>query len=97
MQLHLRDTEGTEDGPEFAIVVDRQQELALDLLQQVGHLPELLITEIESVQLLSPVRRIKIKQGRRPIISAQDVLVRQILNLDVGESLMRFGDNVRHP
>ncbi len=57
------------------MVVEREDEAALNMVEPPFELLEILVAEIELVELAPPVRWIKVKQRCRPVVPLQDLLI----------------------
>ncbi|HEV8414591.1 MAG TPA: hypothetical protein VGQ49_13430 [Bryobacteraceae bacterium] len=69
-------------------VVQRENELALQVAELFRKIREVIVSEIESVQRTAPVRRIQIEQRGSPVKPFEDIGVRQTLNLNPLKSLV---------
>ena len=93
-ELNLAEAETPEEIAHLRHVVQRKHELAAQLLETFFEILEIRFAEIEPVEIPSPVRRIKVEEGRRPVKSGEDGFVRQTFDLDAGESPMSVLDEV---
>lgn len=90
-QHHFFKPEGREDLADLWAVVDRQDELAADPGQLIGHRLEVITLEhaLTVVALPAPVRRIEVEQGLRPIIAGDQIGPIQVFEDDAFQPLVR--------
>jgi hypothetical protein len=95
-EVDCPNVEGREYPADFWRVVERQQELAFDVLQHLRHANIIFLYKIESVIRLIKIRRIKIKESRCPIILFKYIFIRQAFELGMQQSLVDLGDEFRN-
>lgn len=71
-----------EDLPYLGHVIDREDELTLDVAELIGQLPEIVFAEVEAVQAPIPVGRVQVEEGLRPVEAPDDFGAGERLDLD---------------
>src|ERR1039458_3896949 len=76
------------------MIVKREQELALDVVEPLLQCQEIFFRKVELIQLPLPVRRIKVEASRRTVVLFKNLFVGQALDLYPLQSLVCLPEDV---
>jgi hypothetical protein len=89
-EFYPANMEAIEQGADFGYVVQGQDEFALDAFQTPREFPEVSLFEVIAIEFPPVVGRVEKEERRRPVVIAKDGVVREAVDLDPFQSLMRI-------